>query len=143
MILVDANLLLYAYDEQSTYHDASMRWWESCLNGDTPVWLCWPVALAFVRISTNVRLLANPFSVDEAIDIVETWLGRRIVRWVGPGKRHWTVLRSTLRDGQASGPLVTDAHIAALAIERGGIVYSADRDFARFPGLRWVNPLVP
>lgn len=141
MILVDANLLLYAYDTESLHHQASKNWWESALNGVTPVWLCWPTVLAFVRISTNARLLSNPLSCEEAAEIVDLWLERRTVQWIEPGLRHWGVLKQTLVKGQISGPLVTDAHLAALAEEHGAVVYSADRDFARFPGLRWVNPL--
>ncbi len=80
-------------------------------------------------------------SLVEAFEIVDTWIERDIVHWIDPGLQHWAVLKQTLRDGQAVGPLVTDGHIAALAQERGAVVYSADRDFARFPSLRWVNPL--
>jgi len=141
LILVDANLLLYAYDSDSAHHRTSKDWWEKVLNGHVPVWLCWPTVLAFIRISTNSRLLASPLSIEDASEIVDSWLARRVVQWREPGTHHWSVLKQTLKDGQIAGPLVTDAHLAALAIEHGAVLYSADRDFARFPELRWVNPL--
>lgn len=102
---------------------------------------CWPTILAFIRISTNPRIFDNPMSLIEAFKIIDAWLERDNVHWIEPGLQHWPILKQTLRDGQAVGPLVTGGHIAALALERGAVVYSADRDFARFPNLRWVNPL--
>ena len=97
--------------------------------------------LAFLRISTNPRALEHPFPVSEAVAIVSEWLDRPMVTVLGPGERHWEILRNLLQEGQAPGPLVMDAHLAALAIEHGAALSTSDRDFARFPGLRLSNPL--
>jgi len=142
VILVDANILLYAYDPLSRYHEAARKWLEATFSEPKPVGLPWASILAFVRISTNPRLLDCPLSIDEAIKIVSVWLARANVTVLNPGERHWEILQHLLVEGQAAGPLATDAHLAVLAIEHGAALASADRDFARFPGLRFFNPLV-
>jgi len=143
MILVDANILLYAYDPSSPHHHIARDWIETTLAEPGPVGLAWTVILAFLRIGTSPRVLEHPFSVTEATDIVATWLDQPLVTILHPGERHWEILRRLLVEGQAPGPLVTDAHLAALAIEHGATLATADRDFARFPGLRVMNPLSP
>jgi len=143
MILVDANILLYAYDPSSPHHHIARDWIETTLAEPGPVGLAWTVILAFLRIGTSPRVLEHPFSVTEATDIVATWLDQPLVTVLHPGERHWEILRRLLVEGQAPGPLVTDAHLAALAIEHGATLATADRDFARFPGLRVMNPLSP
>jgi len=141
MILVDANLLLYAHDASSAHHAAARRWLENTLSGDEPVGLPWAVVLAFLRVGTNPRLRKDAPTLEEATAIVAGWLERPTVTLVNPGERHWEILREIMTKGQARGPLVTDAHLAALAIEHGSSLATADRDFARFPGLNFFNPL--
>ena len=141
MIVVDANLLLYAHDAGSAHHLPARRWLEKILSGHEPVGLAWTAVLAFLRVGTNSRLRRDAPGVDEAIAIVGGWLERPIVTLLNPGERHWEILRKLLTTGQARGPLVTDAHLAALAIEHGAALATTDRDFARFPGLTFFNPL--
>jgi toxin-antitoxin system PIN domain toxin len=141
VIVIDANILLYAYDSSSAHHEVARGWLESILSRPEPVGLAWMTVLAFLRISTNPRAFQHPFSVTEAVAIVSGWLDRPMVTLLGPGERHWEILRDLLLEGQAPGPLVMDAHLAALAIEHGATLSTSDRDFARFPGLRLHNPL--
>ena len=141
MILIDANLLLYAYDTSSEHHTSSKRWIEAVFSGFIPVILPWQVILAFLRITTNPRVMQSPLSRNAAIRIVNEWLDRPQMRIVGPGERHWEILRGLIESSQAIGPLIMDAHLAALAIEHGATLYSVDQDFARFPELAWRNPM--
>ena len=141
MRLLDANLLLYAYDASSPFHSRARTWFEELLSGLDPVWLPWSSIHAFLRIGTNPRILENPFSVDEAASIVDEWLEHPSVSILEPGARYWPILSRMLPAAQARGNLVMDAHLAALAIEHGATLLSTDRDFTRFDGLRWVNPL--
>jgi toxin-antitoxin system PIN domain toxin len=141
MILCDANLLLYAYDSASPWHERSRRWLESSLSGQQPFGLARSTLLAFLRITTNPRAVQSPLSLAEASAIVSSWLKVPSVVVPSPGPHHWAILQEVLRAAQARGPLVSDAHLAALAIEHGAELASADRDFARFEGLRFVNPL--
>lgn len=141
MIIPDVNLLIYTYDSTSPWHKRAANWWASCLSGSTPVGISWVVALGFVRLWTNSRVFANPMPVDEAASHVESWLARRIVRIVNPGPRHAELLFGFLRAEGKGGNLTTDAHLAALAVEFRGVVYTADTDFLRFAGVQWLNPL--
>ena len=141
MILADANLLLYANDRLSEHHPAARRWWETQLSGTEPVGLCWPVLNAFIRIGTNRRLHRRPMSIEEAIERVQSWLDQPCVRIVQPTENHWTIFQQVLRSGSATANLVSDAHLAALAVEHNCILHSADADFSRFRGLKWKNPL--
>lgn len=141
MILVDANILLYAEDQLSSQHEQALSWWDSVLGGSDPVCLCWPVITAFVRLSTNHRVFRHPLSIDQAIQRVASWLEQRCVQIIAPGPGHWKVFADMLRAGQAMANLVNDAHLAALAIEHGCELYSCDADFARFPKLKFHNPL--
>ena len=141
MILVDANLLLYAYNASSEDHAQAKDWLEGLFSGTEPVALCWPVILAFIRLATNSRVFPHPFSRTEVAVIVSDWLDRPQTILVAPEGRHWTILQRTLSEGKASGALVSDAHLAALAIEHGATLYSTDRDFARFSNLKFENPL--
>ena len=143
MILVDANLLLHAYDPSSPRHVAARNWFEATLSKPEPVGLAWITLLAFVRIGTNPRPLEHPLTIAEAGTIVSEWLEHPNVTLLNPGERHWPILRDLMTRGQARGPLVTDAHLAALAIEHGAELATTDRDFARFPGLKFFNPLEP
>lgn len=141
MIILDANILLYAYDSNSALHKAARRWVEKTFSSDEPVGLSWQTAAAFLRVVTNPKLGSDRFTIEEAVSVVEQWLEQPNVRLLAPGDRHWPILRSALVDGQARGPLVTDAQLAALTIEYGGVLHTTDRGFARFPLLRWKNPL--
>jgi hypothetical protein len=141
LILVDANLLIYAYDASSPRHVAARQWLEEALVGVEPVRLPLQSVLAFVRIGTDPRVFERPLDSAEAIAIVESWLTRPTARLVTPGEGHWRILADVARAGQARGPRLMDAHLAALAIEHGATLMSADRGFARFPGLRFRNPI--
>jgi len=141
MIAIDANLLLYASDTSSAHHQASRSWLEDTLSGEEAVGIPWAMVLAFLRVGTNPQIRKNAFSLQEAIAIVAGWLERPNVTLLNPGERHWEILRAMMTKGQARGPLVTDAHLAALAIEHGAALATTDRDFARFPGLKFFNPL--
>jgi uncharacterized protein len=141
VIVFDANVLIYAYDSSSAYHTKARVWVEDTFSGMEAVGIPWHAITAFLRIMTNKRLPGERFTLAQACQIVEGWLMRHNVRPLSPGEQHWSLLRSMLIEGKAPGALANDAQIAALAIEYGGVLYTADRDFARFPGLRWVNPL--
>ena len=141
MILVDANILLYAEDALSSQHSAAREWWDTQLSGSSPVCLCWTIIGAFVRISTNSRVFENPLNLSQAVNRVRSWLNQPCVRLVEPTDRHWVVFEKMLIEAQAVGNLVTDAYLAALAIQHGCQLTSTDADFARFPLLKWTNPL--
>lgn len=141
MIVVDANILLYAYDEASPQHARAQRWVSQIFSGDEPVGLPWQTVWAFLRISTDPRLPGERKTPEQAGLVVQQWLDQPNVLALSPGDHHWEWLRRMMIEGQARGPLVTDAQLAAITIEHGGELYSSDRDFARFPGLRWKNPL--
>jgi uncharacterized protein len=141
VILPDSNLLLYAFDAGAKRHVEARAWLEDVLNGREQLGMAWVVLLAFIRISTNPTALRKALSLEEATGIVSDLLERPTVILIHPAERHWMLFRQLLIAAQAKGDLVTDAHLAALAIEHGAVLYSTDRDFARFPGLRWQNPL--
>ena len=141
MIVVDANLLLYAYSAGSPHHAAARRWLERVLSEPAPVALPWSSIGAFLRIATHPALPGRRLTLEEATTIVQQWLDQPNVRVLVPGENHWQGLQHMLLAGQARGSLVSDAQLAALTIEYGGTLCTTDRDFARFPGLRWTNPL--
>ena len=141
MILVDANLLLYAEDSRSEPHEAARTWWDEQLSGSDSVALCWPVLTAFIRIGTNPRLHQRPLTLKEAIERVQSWLDQPCVRLIQTTDQHWSLYQQMLRAGNASGNLVSDAHLAALAVEHNCVLHSTDTDFARFRGLKWKNPI--
>lgn len=141
MILVDANLLLYAVVRDYPQHGAARDWLDERLNGHARVGLPWPSLLAFVRITTNPRLFSDPLSMEEAWRRVDRWLALDNVWIPGATERHRAILDGFFRGSIASSKLVMDAHLAALAIEHGLVLCSTDGDFARFDGLRWENPL--
>jgi toxin-antitoxin system PIN domain toxin len=141
MILPDANLLLYAYHPRAAQHEASKRWLEAALSGSELVRIAWPTLWAFLRIATSPKVFEQPLSITEATAAVSSWLGRPNTATLDPGERHWEILQRLLEQAQCSGPLASDAVLAALAIEHGATLYTTDRDFSRFPGLAWTNPL--
>jgi toxin-antitoxin system PIN domain toxin len=141
MIIPDINLLLYAYDTGSPYHSKAAAWWQRCLSGTEPVGLPLVVVFGFVRIGTSARVYQNPMTPAEASGHVRSWLARPSARIAEPGPDHtWQVLKLLEALG-AAGNLVTDAQIAALTLEHGAVLHTADTDFLRFPGLRWFNPI--
>ena len=140
MIILDANILFYSYSTSSPEYEKARACVEKLFSGTEPVGLPWQTIAAFLRISTNARLPGARPAVEAAQE-VEGWLSQPNVHIITPGEDHWRVLRHVMFEGQAFGPLVSDAQIAALTVENGAVLYSSDRDFARFPGLRWVNPL--
>jgi toxin-antitoxin system PIN domain toxin len=142
VIVVDANLLLYAVNCDLPQHDAAREWWESVLSRNSSVGLAWVVVLAFLRISTHPRIFECPLSIEAATTYVDEWLTVPGVKPIAPGHQHWRILQPLLIQSGTGGNLSTDAHLAALAIEQGGMIYSADNDFKRFAGLIHVNPLV-
>ena len=118
-----------------------MRWWNATLSGSETVGLAWTVLLGFVRLTTNARVVRSPLTPETALDYVDRWLAHPITTVVEPTGRHSQVLRDLLGRTGTAGNLVADAHLAALAFEHGGVLCSADRDFGRFSGLDWTNPL--
>jgi hypothetical protein len=143
VIILDANILLYAYDSSSTLHAYARSWVEHVFSEGEPLGLPWQTIAAFLRVVTNSKLRGGRFTVEEAAAIVDQWLAQPNIRLLAPGDRHWSILRPAMVDGQVRGPLITDAQLAALTVEHGGVLHTTDRDFARFPGLRWTNPLQP
>jgi toxin-antitoxin system PIN domain toxin len=141
VIVLDANLLLYAYDSASPHHEKARVWIEEVFSGTMAVGLPWQTVSAFLRIMTNPKLPGERFTVAEAVHLVDRWLEQPNVRLLAPGDDHWVLFRQMIVEGQAPGALITDAQLAALTMEYGGVLHSTDRDFARFPGLRWANPL--
>jgi hypothetical protein len=141
VILIDANILIYAIDRDAPHHARARRWLEHTLSGETWVGLPWIVLLAFIRITTRPGIVRNPLPADRALAFVDSWLRQPHVSAVGPGERHWAILGSLLRASGTAGNLTSDAHVAALALEHGSAVASADSDFRRFPGITHLNPL--
>jgi hypothetical protein len=136
---VDANLLLYAEDSLSEHHERARNWWDKQLSGSDAVALCWPVLTAFIRIGTNVRLHKRPLTLKEAIERVQSWIDQPCVRIIQASEQHWELFQKMLRVGNATANLVSDARLAALAVEHNCVLHSTDTDFARFRGLKWKN----
>jgi uncharacterized protein len=141
VIVADVNILLYAVVTGYPQHDLARQWWEDTLNGEEQVGLALPALFGFIRVGTNPRALISPLSVESATTFISDWLDRPNVDVLMPGPRHVDIAIDLLRRLGTGRNLTTDAQLAALAIEHDGVVYSNDTDFARFPGLRWVNPL--
>lgn len=140
MILPDVNVLVHAHNADSPLHDRARLWWDACLSGTEGVGLAWATMLGFIRITTNRRIVARPLPVHEAMEQLHIWLGLPQVHIAQPSNTHFARLRTELERLGTAGNLTTDAHLAVLAMERGYVLYSTDADFARFSGLRWVNP---
>lgn len=141
MIVPDVNLLVHAYNLESAVHVRARRWWEELLNGTRPVGLAWVGVLGFIRIATHRQILANPMPVTTVCAHARTWLSQPYVSILDPGARHAEIVFGLLESLGTAANLTTDAHLAALAIEHQAELHSTDADFARFPGLRWSNPL--
>lgn len=141
MIVPDVNLLLYAEIDAYPVHAAARRWWEELLNGERSVGIA-PVCLfGFLRIATNRRVFVEPLAVDDAIGRVRAWLEQPNVTCIVPGTRHLEIALGLLARLGTGSNLTTDVQIAAHALELNGEVHSNDHDFARFEGVRWIDPL--
>ncbi len=141
MIVPDINLLLYSTIKAFPEHPRARRWLEDVMNGEADVGLAAPALFGFIRLSTNRRLFAPPLAVEDAVQRVEEWLARPHVVFLLPGPRHLELAFRLLRGLGTAANLTTDVQLAALAIEHQAELHSSDTDFARFPQLRWVNPL--
>ncbi len=141
MILVDVNLFLYAEDSLSEHHEKARNCWDGQLSRTDLVGLCWPVIKGFIRIGTNPRIVQRPLTLKEACQRVNSWLEQPCVRLIQPTGQHRAVFEKFLHAGNAVGKLVSDAHLAAPAVEHNCVLQSTDQDFARFSGLKWKNPI--
>ena len=141
MIVPDLNLLVYAYNDGALFYDSARCWWEGLVNGVERVGIPWVVSTGFVRLMTHPKVLVHPVTPEQAVDYVREWFQFPHVTPINPGAEHLTHLRRSLVAAGVGANLVTDSHIAALAIEYQAEVHSNDTDFSRFPGLRWRNPL--
>jgi toxin-antitoxin system PIN domain toxin len=141
MIIPDVNLLLYAHVSAFPEHPRARTWWEGLLNGTRDVGIAAPALFGFIRLATNPRALDRPMPVGDAVARAEEWLAQPHVHFIQPGPRHLEIAFGLLRHTGAAASLTTDVQLGALAIEHRGEVHSNDRDFGRFPQLRWVNPL--
>lgn len=141
-MLLDANVLLFAVDERSPFHTTCRTWLEAALNGPRRVGMPWASLLAFLRVATNPRAVELPLSPEGAWSHVERWIAAANAWIPTPGPGHAEILGELIRRHRVSGNLLPDAHLAALAIEHGLTVISTDSDFARFPEVRWENPLI-
>lgn len=141
MKISDANLLLYAYNESAEQHERAKKWLEKRLSSPEIFGLSWQIITAFLRISTNPKAFPLPFTLAEAVKIVEDWLAQPQVKILTPTEKHWETFSELIVEGQTYGAMMMDAHLAALTIEHGAVLATTDRDFARFSKLKTINPL--
>lgn len=141
MLIPDVTLLVYAYSSEAPEHRKTRRWWEDVLSSSGTVALPWQVLLGYVRHMTSRRVRVEPLAPAEAFAHVRSWLDQPQTQILNPGPRHLDLLESLSASARVTGDLITDLHLAALAIEHQADLYSNDADFSRFPGLRWINPL--
>jgi uncharacterized protein len=142
MILPDVNVLVHAHNTESAVHDSARKWWDECLAGPEGVGLAWAALLGFIRLTTNRRVVTRPFAVGDVTARVAGWLDLPHIHLAHPADGHFERLRAELERLGTAGNLTTDAHLAVLAMERGYVLYTTDTDFARFRGLRWLNPCI-
>ena len=141
MKLLDVNLLLYAVDEDAPRHRQARAWLEDVLSGTETVAFTWSVLLASLRLSTRPVVFPHPLTAEESFDLVDSWLSQPCVTVIQPTDRHARILQDLILPLGTAGNLTSDAHLAAVALEHGAELCSCDADFARFPGIRWDNPL--
>lgn len=141
MKVPDANLLIYALDETSARHERARSWLDETLSGTEEVGFAWLVLLAVLRLTTKAAIFASPYQPEEALDVIDGWLAQPCALIIHPTGRHPAILRELITPLGTGGNLTSDAHLAALAIQHGGVLCSADTDFSRFPGLTWTDPL--
>lgn len=140
MKIVDLNVLIYATDTESKHHNSARSWFDTAMASSSTIGLPTAVTVGFVRLATNPRVMLRPLNPNQAIDIVESWISRSSVSVPQPTARHYTVLRELLDATGVGGNLVSDAHLAALAIEHGAELCTYDSDFTRFPGVVSFRP---
>jgi toxin-antitoxin system PIN domain toxin len=143
LTVLDSNILLYAWNRDDPNHEKIKPWLESLLRSQDWVGLPWITLWTFLRLTTNSRLYSSPLSPERAFEIISEWIQLPNVVIIEPGLLHPEILQRLVIEGQATGPLLSDAVLAALAMEQGATLASTDRDFSRFPGLSWINPLSP
>ena len=142
MILIDANLLLYAYNSAEPRHEQAKTWLESVLSQPGPVLIPWTVILAFLRVSTNPRAWPTPFTIEEATAAIAALIAAPNVSIIQPGPQHWQILSDMVKTSQCRDAIIMDAHLATLAVEHGATLCTNDRDFRRFAGLKVLYPLL-
>ena len=143
MILPDVNILVHAHNADSAVHLAARQWWDKCLAGPEGIGLAWATLLGFIRLTTNRKVVARPLPVRDVMARIQSWLELPHVHLAQPSDAHFVRLRTELERLGTAANLTTDAHLAVLAMERGYVLCTTDADFARFPGLRWINPSKP
>ena len=141
MKIVDINLLIYAINKDTPHHAKAKKWLEDSLSSDEPFGFAWIVILGFLRIVTNGRIMPKPLMPEVAINLVNDWLQQPLSLTVVPTHQHWSIFKEIITPLGTAANLTSDAHLAALAIEHGGRLYSTDNDFSRFQSLRWTNPI--
>jgi hypothetical protein len=141
MKLVDVNILLYSINEDSPYHGPINEWWKSANDSGERIGLTWLVVIGFLRISTSPRVMPQPLDADAALRTIKKWLNLDNIGIVSESENHWELLQTLVEENGILGDLMTDAHLAALAKSHGATVVSCDKDFSKFNGLRWENPL--
>jgi toxin-antitoxin system PIN domain toxin len=141
VIVPDITLLVFACNRAAPRHEAARAWWEGLMTGQERIGIPWAVVVGFVRLVTHPAVLLEPLPATSAMVRVRQWFPREHVESLDPGPRHLAILERLFESTGVGGSLTTDTHLAALAIEHQCQLHSNDADFARFPGLRWVNPL--
>jgi len=141
VILIDANILIYAVNKDAPQHARAKSWLEKALSGTEIIGIPWTVLLAFLRLTTRPGLFRDPLRIGTAFDLIDFWLEQTSVSIIHPGPRHGAIMRELLEPLGTGGNLTSDAHLAALALEHRAELCSSDQDFQRFPGLKWRNPL--
>jgi len=142
MITPDANIVLYAYNEDAPNHLEAKKWFEEQFSQSAIFGLSWQVITAFLRISTNPRAFPQPFTLPEAIKIVDEWIEHPNIEMLIATTNHWTIFQKLIIEGQTKAALMMDAHLAALAIEHNATLATTDGDFSKFSGLKTINPLI-
>ncbi|MGD9635389.1 MAG: TA system VapC family ribonuclease toxin [Pirellulales bacterium] len=140
MKVIDVNILAYLVSQPAQHHKQIFAWWNAALLGNEALALSWTVINGFLRVATNPKALQFPLSAEDAIERVDAWLSHPSICLISELDNHWQVFRGLVQEHDITGKQVTDAHIAALAISRGALLVSCDRDFSRFRQLRWENP---
>ena len=141
MIFPDINLLIYAYDSGSKHHRICSEWLETTINSQVPVCFSWHTIFGFMRVATTIRMVSRPFTASEVMTIAEELMSVATAKMLEPGEKHFGIFRRLVDDTGISGARLSDAHIAALAIEHGATVASSDKDFRVFDGLSLMNPI--
>lgn len=141
MIILDANVLIYAHDIGTEQHLPTRAWLQRAFSDAESIRIPWTVVHAFLRVMTARRMARTPISISVAMDTVDEWFGSGAMSIIDPGPRYWTILRRISVEAQVSGAIFSDAHLAAIALEYDATLCTTDSDFARFPSLRLTNPL--